>query len=446
MTVTGQTDVRAEYLEELREKTLQRGRAFAVIAFMVLVAMLFQDTQVLKAPALATAFRPLGLACTGFFLIASFILFRRRPCWIIPAHAVQITSVLVQICGFTCVMFYVRPPDLPTYPYGTTSAILISMVAAFAFAYGARRLLWAVLAIPLALTIAFLLLFCSVTGEELALFSNPVAVCPALIAVAISQERTAFKEFHMRRLALHRQAELEITAEALLESNRELEHFSRAASHDLRQPLNSITGYLNVMREMLPGGYEGRDQVKDCMDRTVQAADRMERLISDLLAYSRLDAEQKAFADTDMNAVLDEALQNLDRVLHQTDAVIRRGKLPTVSGNATLLVTVLQNLIGNAVKYRRIDTVPEIDVSVEQTDGVHRISVNDNGIGFEPRFAQEVFEPFRRLHTRQEYDGTGVGLASCLKIVRQHGGTMEAKSRPGSGSTFSFTLPAIPQA
>jgi len=298
----------------------------------------------------------------------------------------------------------------------------------------------------LAITIAFLLLYCAPTAEELALFSNPVAICPALIAVAISQERTAFNEFRMRRLALRRQAELEVTAEALRESNRDLEHFSRAASHDLRQPLSSITGYLNVMRELLPKGYEDQGRTEDCMNRTIRAARRMERLLGDLLAYSLLDAEQKAFADADMNAVLDEALQNLDHVLQKTGAVVRRNELPTVSGNATLLVTVLQNLIGNAVKYRKSETIPEVDISVERVDAFYRFSVRDNGIGFEPKFAQEVLEPFRRLHTRQEYAGTGMGLASCQKIVKQHGGSMEVTSQPGKGSTFSFALPVMPTA
>jgi len=434
---------RAEYLEELRGKTLHGGRVFAACVVGLLVFFIFQDIKFLEAPPLAIAFRAIAMLCSGFFLCASFTLFRKQPKWIIPAHIAQLFTLVVQMCGFTCVLFYVRP-NLPTYPYGTTSGILISFVGAFVFAYGARRVLWLLLVIPMAATMAFILLFCSPTPEELALFSNPIAISPGLIAVALAQERSAFGEFQMRQLALRRQAELEVTAEALRASNEDLEHFSRAASHDLRQPLNSILGFLNMTQRSLPDRYESQAEIEEYLARMMRAARHMEALISDLLAYSQLDTAKKSFVVTDMNDVLDDALQHLDHLIRKTRAVIRRQPLPTVSGNPTLLATVLQNLVGNAIKYRQDNTAPEIDVSVQRIGVFYRFSVRDNGIGFDPRFADEVFEPFRRLHTRQTYGGTGMGLASCVRIIKQHGGTMEATGKPGVGSTFFFTLPATP--
>lgn len=434
-------DIRAAYLVELRQKTLRGGRLFALIASTGMIYAVFQDLLILKISA-AAWFRAIGLLGALSFLVASFSVFRKRPEWIIPWHIVQTSSVVVQMCGFTCALFYTQP-DLPTYPYGTTSGIIICMLAAFVFAYGARRALWIILIVPLALTIAFLLLFCSPAPEEFALFFNPIAICPALIAVALSQERTAFRELHMRKLAIVRQEELEVAAEALRSSNRDLEHFAREASHDLRQPLNSIVGFTELIQEELPSGCEGQAEIEQYLDKVIGAAGRMRTLIDDLLDYARLDAEKKAFTPTDMNEVFTEAIHNLDYLVKETGATITSGKLPTVQGNAPLLVAALQNLIGNAIKYRREDAVPQIDLSCSLVDGFHRISVRDNGIGFDPKYIKEVFKPFVRLHPRDAYPGTGMGLASCLKIVKQHGGTVDAVTQPGSGSTFFFDLPSM---
>jgi len=169
----------------------------------------------------------------------------------------------------------------------------------------------------------------------------------------------------------------------------------------------------------------------------------MDALIGDLLAYSQLDTGKMKLVPTDMDTVLDEALQHLNHLILRTGTIVKRTPLPRVSGNPTLLVTVLQNLVGNAIKYRRDDTLPRIHVSVERIGASHRFAVRDNGIGLDPKFAEDVFEPFRRLHSRQAYPGTGMGLASCLRIVKQHGGTMAATGEPGTGSTFFFTLPVM---
>ena len=353
---------------------------------------------------------------------------------------------MAQICGFACVLFYMNPEHLrSTYPYGTTSGIVVCMIAVFVFASGARPALWLLLGVPLLFIFAFLGIFCSLSQEELALFANPFILFPALVVVAYSHHRTQFREFQMRWLAEKRKRELEVVAEALRESNQDLESFSRAATHDLNQPLHSIIGYLDLIQSTLPKHYEGQAEVAEFMERILSISSGMKRLVRDLLMYSKIGAQEIETDDVDMNAVLDTALQNLHGVIHETGAVVNRGTLPTVCGSPDLLVTVFQNLIGNAVKYRKDDTRAEVHVSAKRDAAFWRFSVRDNGIGFAPRCATEVFDPFYRLHSAKAYPGTGVGLASCRKIIMKHGGTIGATSEPGVGSTFFFTLPAILQ-
>lgn len=431
--------VQEEYLEELRGKTLRAGRVYAAIAGIGLICVVFQDVLLLRV-GLATLWRALGLAPTAFFLLASLVLFRRFPRMIIPCHIVQVSAVMLQICGFTCTLFYQRP-ELDTFAYGTVGGIVICMVAAFVFAQGARRVLWAVLLLPLTATLLFLVLFCSPTKEELALFFNPIAIAPALIAVAISQERAAFGEFSMRRLAIQRSEETEKYAQALAESNEELETFARAASHDLQQPLNTISGFLDLIERRLPTEHGGGSRVHEYMDFVCQATQRMSDLIKDLLTYSQLNTRRDPFEVVDMNEVLEEAQMNLYSSISRSAAALTHDELPTVHGDRAQLTALLQNLLDNAIKYRRPDVPPEIHISSKDNGAAYRVSVRDNGVGFDPRFAEDAFKPFRRLHSRREYEGSGIGLASCTRIVKRHGGTIGVDTEPDQGATFFFTLP-----
>lgn len=434
-----------EYAEEQRQKTLRRGRAFAAIFLLGCVYIVFQD-HVLGIPWQASAFRFLGITSGFLFFAFSFTVFRKRPQWIIPMHTLQLAMCMTQICGFACVLFYMNPDHLrSTYPHGTTSAIVVCMMATFALASGARPVLWLILAVPTLFTFAFLGLFCSLVPEVWALFANPAILLPVLIAVAYSQHRTQSREFQMRWLAEVREKELEVVAEALRASNQDLESFSRAATHDLNQPLHSIIGYLDLIQSTLPKHYEGQAEVADFMERIISISTGMKRLVRDLLKYSQIGAQEIEATDVDMNAVLSAALQNLHRAIQDAGAMVDHGTMPTVHGNSVLLGAVFQNLIGNAIKYRKTDTSVVVHVSAKKEGDFWQFSVRDNGIGFAPRCVEEVFEPFHRLHSAKAYPGTGVGLASCRKIIAKHGGTVEATSEPGVGSTFFFTLPVRPQ-
>lgn len=231
----------------------------------------------------------------------------------------------------------------------------------------------------------------------------------------------------------------ERTAE-LVRSNKELEEFAFAASHDLQEPLRKIQTYGARLRE------KARDQLaddsRDRLDRMMGSAGRMSRLIDDLLAYSRVTTRAKVFAAVDLNTALVEALEDLAARVEQSGGTVEADPLPFVTGDAGQLRQLFQNLVGNALKFTRPGVPPVVRVTAARTAAGWELTVSDNGIGFEDRFAGRIFQVFQRLHGRDEYEGTGVGLAVCKKIVDRHGGTIVAHGRPGEGAVFVVKLPA----
>ena len=242
--------------------------------------------------------------------------------------------------------------------------------------------------------------------------------------------------------------ELRRQARELARSNAELEQFAYVTSHDLQEPLRAISGYLQFLQRRY-GDKLGED-ADLFITRSVAAAMRMRTMINDLLTYSRLDIRGKEFELTDSSAALGQAMDNLQVAIEESDAVIVHDPLPLVMADASQLVQLFQNLLGNAIKFRS-DRRPEIHVGAEHLplqqagegwDGGWLFSVQDNGIGIEPGHAERIFAIFQRLHTWEEYPGTGIGLAVCKKIVARHGGRIWVESEPGLGSAFYFTLPA----
>jgi PAS domain S-box-containing protein len=237
-------------------------------------------------------------------------------------------------------------------------------------------------------------------------------------------------------------AELELQQQKqdLARSNNELQQFAYVASHDLQEPLRMITSYL----ELLERRYKGQLDAK--ADRfiayAVDGAARMQILIDDLLKYSRVGSRSHTLEQVDCGAILQHALRNLQVAIVESKATITHSALPEVNANITQLTQLFQNLIGNAIKFRRQDP-PEIQIGVKQTDGKWLFSVQDNGIGIESQYCDRIFAIFQRLHNRTDYPGTGIGLAICKKIVERHGGTLWVESTLNKGSTFYFTLPVL---
>jgi light-regulated signal transduction histidine kinase (bacteriophytochrome) len=231
---------------------------------------------------------------------------------------------------------------------------------------------------------------------------------------------------------------LKRTAADLERSNKELEQFAYVASHDLQEPLRMVSSYTQLFAKRYKDQLD--DKAEKYIDYVVDGAVCMQRLINDLLAYSRVGTRGKLMEPTDSHSVLGEALQNLQVAIDESRAIITNDDLPTLRADASQLGQVFQNLIANAIKFRG-ESPPRIHVSARDRGGDWFFSISDNGIGIDPQHEDRVFAIFQRLHTKQEYPGTGIGLALCKRIVERHGGKIWFESEPGKGSTFYFTIP-----
>ena len=267
----------------------------------------------------------------------------------------------------------------------------------------------------------------------------------------------------LERHVAERTAELERTNRQLEARNRELQDFAYVASHDLQEPLRKVRAFGDLLREDY--GDQLDDMGEHYLDRIHDAASRMSQLITDLLAFSRVTTRGNPFEKVDLNTVLAHVLSDLEVRISEVEATIVADDLPPIEADATQLRQLLQNLVGNALKFRREGVRPVVEVRAEhvevakETDGAAvgeeeatanggevyeqhlRLTVRDNGIGFDEKYLGRIFTPFQRLHGRGTYDGTGMGLAICRRIVERHHGTITATSAPDQGAEFIVTLP-----
>ncbi len=250
----------------------------------------------------------------------------------------------------------------------------------------------------------------------------------------------------LERLVLERTIELR-------RSNLELEQFASIASHDLQEPLRKIQAFGDRLRARCSPMLT--EQGKDYLDRILNSAARMRNLINDLLAYSRISLERHPLVEVDLSAVATEVVSDLDELIRQSGGCVELGPLPTIQADPSQMRQLFQNLVGNALKFHRPDVPPVVTVTAQPMSAGHddmdqtawpryEIAIADNGIGFEEAFLERIFQVFQRLHGRCEYEGTGMGLAICRKIMARHHGHITAHSQPGEGSTFLVTLPVRP--
>lgn len=252
-----------------------------------------------------------------------------------------------------------------------------------------------------------------------------------------------------REIAIRTRAqdELHEFAARLERSNRELQDFASIASHDLQEPLRKVQAFADRLRSSL--GYSMDERSADYMERMLNAIRRMQSLINDLLTYSRVTTKALPFARVNLAEIVAQVLGDLEVRIEQTGASIDVAALPEIDADATQMRQLFQNLIGNALKFTRPEVAPvlriqhalETRAGDARTASVAKITISDNGIGFDEKYAEQIFVIFQRLHGRMEYEGTGIGLAVCKKIVDRHGGSISASSAPGEGATFVIHLP-----
>ncbi len=234
-------------------------------------------------------------------------------------------------------------------------------------------------------------------------------------------------------------AKMEAANLELRRSNAELEQFAYVASHDLQEPLRMISSYTQLLESRYKDQLD--EKAKRYIFYAVDGATRMQGLISDLLLYSRVGSHPRPLLRIDSHAALGEAIRNLGAAIAESHALVTNGDLPLVHADRVQLAQVFQNLIGNAIKFRGALS-PRVHVTARREGATWQFCVRDNGIGIEPRHFERIFVIFQRLHSRDEYPGTGIGLALCRRIVDRHGGRIWLESEPGKGSAFFFTLQA----
>jgi PAS domain S-box-containing protein len=246
---------------------------------------------------------------------------------------------------------------------------------------------------------------------------------------------------------------LKIYAANLERSNRELQDFAQVASHDLQEPLRKILAFGDRLKKR--AGESLDDQSQDYLQRMFNAANRMQTLITDLMTFARIETKAQAFIPCDLGVIAAEVSADLETLIEQTGGRVDIEELPTIDADPMQMRQLLQNLVSNSLKYHREGVPPIVRVYIQKPDGPNResvgesvaatqlcqISVEDNGIGFDEKYLDRIFTVFQRLHVKDEYEGTGVGLAICRKIVERHGGTITARSSPGEGSTFVVAIP-----
>lgn len=257
-----------------------------------------------------------------------------------------------------------------------------------------------------------------------------------------AEEKLLDVQRNLEQRVAERTADLERVNDELRRSNRALEEFAYVASHDLREPLRKIAVFSEMLRD------EALDHLTEhessILQRMFSAAKRMDTLVQGLLEYARISTEGREFDEVNLDEVVDSILVDLELFIQRTGADIERENLPLVRADALQMRQLFQNLISNSLKFRRNDELPRIRVRAQPfSDEGHEIQVEDNGIGFSAEYAESIFDPFYRLNPRERFEGTGIGLAICKKIVERHGGSIRAEPRNGHGARFIINLPVL---
>jgi signal transduction histidine kinase len=279
-----------------------------------------------------------------------------------------------------------------------------------------------------------------IVGEALGflfLFVAGVVIQQEMSQRARAEEQVRSLNADLERRVEQRTAELAERAKELERSNLELQQFAYVASHDLQEPLRTISSFTQLLAKRYQEKLD--DKAREFINFAVDGCKRMQTLINDLLAYSRVGTQGNPLVPVSCEAALERVLRALKVAIQDSGAVITKEALPVVLADEVQLCQLFQNLIGNALKFKN-STVPRVHVSAERSGGGWKIAVRDNGIGVSSEHSERIFVIFQRLHTRTQYPGTGIGLAICKKIAERHGGRIWVEPSPGGGSTFCFTI------
>lgn len=270
-----------------------------------------------------------------------------------------------------------------------------------------------------------------------------IPVIPSALRIPSRKELKRANSGLQKEIERSKKMEMELREKthALEQSNEELERFAYIASHDLQEPLRKITAFSDRLKRIET--VTQNERAGEYLDRMQNASLRMGSLIDNLLEYSRLSTREMPTTHIDLNKVMTHVLNDLEITINEKNAVIEYGDLPDIQGNEVHITQLFQNLLSNSLKFVEPGVEPHIQIRHEAAEnGMIMFQVEDNGIGFDNKHAVQIFQPFQRLHGKSAFDGSGIGLAICKKIVERHGGAISAHGEKGKGAVFTFTLPA----
>lgn len=350
---------------------------------------------------------------------------------------------MASICGYTFTVF--ASPELPTSrSLGATGGITLAIIGTTLLAGSIQRELPAILGIPLLLT-AIASALAGTTPANIAPLSNPIFVALTACAGAHVHGRIRWNEFRMRSLATLRERQIASYAEQLRLSNTQLEQFARIASHDLQQPLCSISWSLrSILNDCAKDGTSLKD-ISQRLERLTGVTNRMQELIRRLLGYAQLDNVELDQAPVDLDLVIRETKDALRAAIEESGAEIHTSEMPVIQGDRCLLQRLFQNILDNAIKYRKPGIPPRIRVEATRDGDLHKIRIFDDGTGIPVADLENVFTPSYRSAPSDDVWGTGLGLGTCRKIVHRHGGSIVMENRPDAATTVCLTLPEEPE-
>lgn len=420
------------YQEQLYRQTLKSGRLVSLFTILLYLAIVATDIRN-NIPSTIIFWRIIGLIPVTLYTLLAFAgFFQRLKSWVIPFYAFALSIGVLHMCCISVLMYTLGLESSPIY-HIFPAGFVFTLVLCSNFAYGARRTMIYVLPTIIALT-NFAFIFYGINQFRFLTIVDLVAFFS--IIIMRNQEKYEYQSVELLEL---KESELLRTNTSLREANQRLIDVNRALSHDLKTPLRNIGSFAQLATRKLRQG--DHKDLEEYLGFVTQGVKKMYKLLEDMLLFSNLSHKDTLQTEqVGLNQLLKEVMSNYTGYPQVNSIQFKIDEnLPNIEGNPTKLFFLFQNLIDNSIKYNENER-PSISISSETTEAYYLIRVKDNGIGFEPEYADKIFEMFQRLNTGK-YEGSGIGLATCKEIVQSLGGKIWVESSPGLGSTFFLQFP-----
>ncbi len=443
-----------EYQQHCIPHTIKIGRFLSGIGMLFIIYFAIADIIVLKIEG-TLPWRLIGILSTAIFLISSYTWLKKDKSKVYITYTIPIIGILVMMSGIALLIFSNSSSNDSDFAAVTIGFISVWFVLSITAA--GLRPWFPYISLVWAIVFGIGLAFCCKWGDHGAYIGSIYLLAIFTNIITWQQYKANFKNFQINRLLEDKEKELKVKNEDISKQNtqlknandrlkvinEQLENFARVTSHDLSEPLRLINSFGKLLQNKNKNKLD--PESNEYLEYMVAASHRMRHLITQLLKYSKITTQDYVEKETvDMNQIFKEVQQDLSLRIQETKTVIDvKSKLPVVSGNSSLLIQLFQNLLSNSIKFQPPGQAPKVVIESNRVNGHYLITFKDNGIGIPESSYKRIFDVFGRLHTAGEYEGSGIGLATCKKIVEQFGGTINVESKEGVGSTFLIEWPVL---